>query len=116
MQVIFHLQTRTPAILPPICDLFGLAADTVEGRPLHRGREADMTLLEVGSLHFKFRPALCECKHIAPLASSRVATGIRAEGPCVASLSKPRDRPGAFEQLLRPVHDRDWCLEGQEGF
>ena len=47
MQVVFHLQTRSPPILPPICELFGMSADVVEARPLHEGRPADMSLLKV---------------------------------------------------------------------
>ena len=51
MQVVFHLQTRSPPVLPPICELFGIGADAVEARPLHKGRPADMALLEV-DYHF----------------------------------------------------------------
>lgn len=47
MQVVFHLQTRSPPILPPICELFGMEADAVEKRPLHMGCAADMSLLKV---------------------------------------------------------------------
>lgn len=47
LQVVFHLQTRSPPILPPICELFDLPADSLEARPLHQGRAADMALLQV---------------------------------------------------------------------
>ena len=49
-QAVFHLQTRVPAILPPICALLDLPEDTVLERPLHGGREAPQGLLEVRQL------------------------------------------------------------------
>lgn len=45
-QAVFHLQTRTPPVLPPICTLFELPEDAVGQRPLHGGREAPDGLLE----------------------------------------------------------------------
>ena len=41
MQVVFHLQTRSPPILPPICQLFDLPAESIAERPLHMGHIAD---------------------------------------------------------------------------
>lgn len=49
-QAVFHLQTRVPAILPPICALLDLPEDAVLERPLHGGREAPHGLLEVRQL------------------------------------------------------------------
>ncbi len=49
-QVLFHLQTRQPAVLPPVCELFGLHADNDFSRPLHGKRPPDMALLEVSAL------------------------------------------------------------------
>ena len=46
-QAVFHLQTRVPAVLPPICALLELPEDAVLERPLHGGREASLGLLEV---------------------------------------------------------------------
>ena len=48
MQVIFFLQTRRPAILPPICNLFRQPADDIEERPLHLGQLPDPAVIEVG--------------------------------------------------------------------
>jgi hypothetical protein len=45
-QVLFHLQTRRPAVLPPLCQLFGLPPDGE--RPMQEGRFPDWRLLEVG--------------------------------------------------------------------
>ena len=45
-QVIFHLQTRDPPILPPICELFGMGPEEVFQRPLHKGRKLDESLLK----------------------------------------------------------------------
>jgi len=50
LQIVFHLQTRSPPILPPICHLFDLPANSISQRPLHRGRTPDMYLLEVPPL------------------------------------------------------------------
>ena len=47
MQVLFHLQTRQPAVLPPVCELFGLAPGNDAIRPLHDRRPPDMALLKV---------------------------------------------------------------------
>lgn len=47
-QAVGHLQTATPPILPPICQLFGVARDAPpELRPLHSQREPDASLLQV---------------------------------------------------------------------
>ena len=48
-QVLFHLQTRQPAVLPPVCELFGVAPDHDALRPLHDKRPPDMALLKVPS-------------------------------------------------------------------
>ena len=50
-QAVFHLQTRVPAILPPICALLDLPEDAVAERPLHGGRKAPQGLLEVRQLY-----------------------------------------------------------------
>ena len=47
LQVVFHLQTRSPPILPPICDLFQLPPGAEESRPLHKRSRPDMALLPV---------------------------------------------------------------------
>ena len=39
--MVFHLQTRSPPILPPICELFDLPAESIAERPLHMGHLAD---------------------------------------------------------------------------
>ncbi|KAK9832586.1 hypothetical protein WJX81_001551 [Elliptochloris bilobata] len=46
LMAVFHLQTRVPAVLPPICALFEMPEDAVTERPLHGGREAPPGLLE----------------------------------------------------------------------
>lgn len=46
MQVVFHLQTRRPAVLPPLCDLFGVGPG--DPRPMQEGAPPDFALLEVG--------------------------------------------------------------------
>lgn len=43
--VVFHLQTRSPAVLPPLCQLFGVAPDAA--RPLQGGASPDWHLLSV---------------------------------------------------------------------
>jgi hypothetical protein len=48
---VFHLQTRQPPVLPPICALFELPEDVVAERPLHGGREAAAGLLEARRPH-----------------------------------------------------------------
>ena len=53
-QVLFHLQTRQPAVLPPVCELFGLPADNDFSRPLHGKRAPDMALLKVIALGVHF--------------------------------------------------------------
>ena len=49
-QVLFHLQTRQPAVLPPVCELFGLPADNDFIRPLHGKRAPDMAFLKVNAV------------------------------------------------------------------
>lgn len=47
-QTVGHLQMAAPPILPPICQLFGVAHDAPpEARPLHDHREPDASLLQV---------------------------------------------------------------------
>jgi hypothetical protein len=46
-QVVFHLQTREPPILPPICELFGLTATEHKDRPLHNRQPPNFELLKV---------------------------------------------------------------------
>ena len=49
-QVLFHLQTRQPAVLPPVCELFPmLRIPDDSSRPLHSKRPANMALLEVNN-------------------------------------------------------------------
>ena len=47
LQVVFHLQTRTPAVLPPLCELFGAAPGSA--RPMQDHALPDWRLLQVGS-------------------------------------------------------------------
>lgn len=54
LQVIFHLQTRSPAVLPPLCELFG--AGPGDERPMQEQRFPDWRLLQVGGA---WRGALC---------------------------------------------------------
>ncbi|KAK9824184.1 hypothetical protein WJX72_008402 [[Myrmecia] bisecta] len=50
LMVAFHLQTQQPPILPPLCEIFQQAADSVAKdalvRPLHGGRQAAPGVLE----------------------------------------------------------------------
>ena len=48
--MLFHLQTRQPAVLPPVAELFGLPANNDFSRPLHGKRAPDMALLKVNAL------------------------------------------------------------------
>jgi hypothetical protein len=47
-QVVFHLQTRTPAVLPPLCELFGAAPGSE--RPMQDHVLPEWRLLQVGSV------------------------------------------------------------------
>lgn len=47
MQVVFHLQTRNPPILPPICQLFDQQPGAVTERPLHAGLAVTPDLIQV---------------------------------------------------------------------
>ena len=47
-QVVFHLQTRSPAVLPPLCELFGMGPG--EERPMQEQRFPDFRLLTVGGI------------------------------------------------------------------
>ena len=63
MLVIFHCQTRSPAILPPLSELFGYTSggtgreDTPEGRPMHDGKRPDLEQLRVLQEHINARAA-----------------------------------------------------------
>ena len=50
MQVLFHLQTRSPPVLPPLCDLFQQDADTLQTRPLHAGQQPEEGAIEVSQV------------------------------------------------------------------
>lgn len=60
-QVIFHLQTRTPAVLPPLCELFG--AGPGDERPMQEQRFPDWHLLQVGGWCAGLRRALGSSSH-----------------------------------------------------
>ena len=47
VQVLFHLQTRSPPVLPPLCELFKQDADTLQARPLHAGQQPKEGVIEV---------------------------------------------------------------------
>ena len=47
VQVLFHLQTRSPPVLPPLCELFQQDADALQARPLHAGQQPEEGLIEV---------------------------------------------------------------------
>ena len=50
VQVLFHLQTRSPPVLPPLCELFKQDADTLQARPLHAGQQPEEGVIEVSSV------------------------------------------------------------------
>ena len=61
-QVIFHLQTRTPAVLPPLCELFG--AGPGDERPMQEQRFPDWHLLQVGGWGTGLQRALGSSSHL----------------------------------------------------
>lgn len=46
-QVLFHLQMRRPAVLPPLHELFRDSSDAFASRPLHMGQDIRPGVLEV---------------------------------------------------------------------
>ncbi|GAB4813989.1 hypothetical protein N2152v2_001035 [Parachlorella kessleri] len=46
LMIIFHLQTRSPPVLPPLCELFAGPYSQDAPRPLERGKAPDFQLLQ----------------------------------------------------------------------
>lgn len=95
LQVVFHLQTRSPAVLPPLCHLFGVAPDAA--RPLQGGASPDWHLLSVSASHAGTGPLGRTCPgHAAGCAGCRASRGPMP--PCQLSV-----RPCTGPAHARPV-------------
>ena len=47
LQVIFHMQTCEPAVLPPLHELFEDSCDAISSRPIHMGCDISWPKLDV---------------------------------------------------------------------
>ncbi len=47
MQLIFHLQTCDPPVLPPLHELFQDSCNAISSRPIHMGKDIDWQNLAV---------------------------------------------------------------------
>lgn len=47
VQLIFHLQTCNPPVLPPLHELFQDSCSAISSRPIHMGKDIDWHKLEV---------------------------------------------------------------------
>ena len=74
VQLIFHLQTCDPPVLPPLHELFQDSCSAISSRPIHMGKDIDWHKLEVSLLSILCGPQALEAPCTAKVTERHAST------------------------------------------